>query len=798
MPVTTNEPLPAGVELGRPLPGPAESAVLWYQQPATQWLEALPLGNGSFGGMVFGGITQETIQCNHDTIWTHPTFGALGSVEARLPDVRNDVAKMRELIFAGNPLAADQLYAERIQVPGYHYGVYQPMATLRLEFAHDVSAGVQGYQRRLDMATAEVTTEYTVQGTHFRRQVFTIPGKNLMVCVITAEGGARINARLRLEREGGGAETRSENNDRIVLTGRAVRQTPETEGTHFVTKVSALAEGGTVTSADGVLAITDARSAVLLIAGATDFQQKTPFVRRNADLGAECDALLGSVALAGIDALWAESLGGHRQIFDRLRLDINGIASGKSEPGRANREMDTRARIAASRGRSDTLLALQVYDYARYLLICSSRPGSMPANLQGLWNDLPSPPWNSDYHFNINVQMNYLFAAQANLMDSIQPYLNFMDTARANGGKVASEMFGARGFLIGHATAGYATTLPLGKAPYAIWETGAAWGADAIMDYVRFSGDTGYLGREGFGVLEEAALFMLDWMVPHPKTGEFVVGPGISPEHFFVTPDGKRAASDMGCAMDQQLAWQLFSDYLEAAELLGRKSAVVDEVRAALPKLVPTRLTADGRIREWYGDYKDFQGGHRHLSHLYAFYPGRQFNLENAPDMMSAARKTVEYRKSHPGGAGKVGWSRMWIGSLYARFHQGDEALGMLQGMLSDQLFPNLFGKYNEGVYQIDGNFGYAAVVNEMLLQSHAGQVELLPALPKSWSDGSVRGMRARGGYLVSFEWTDGKLADGTIVATRAGTLKLRYGEKEVVVELKAGAVSSLRDLLKL
>lgn len=792
MPVTTNVPLPEGTTLSRPLAGPDSRTVLWYQQPPKQWLDALPLGNGSFGGMVFGGVTRETIQYNHDTIWTRPTFGALGSVEARLPDVREDVKRMRELIFAGKSLEADKLYEERISVRGYHFGVYQPMATLRMELGHDVSAGVEGYQHRLDLATAEVTTEYTVQGTRYKREVFTVPGKNLMVCRITAAGPRTIEARIRLEREG--AQTRSVGGDKVILSGSAVRPAPDSEGTRFVTKITALADGGEVASADGILTIRGARSAVILIAGATDFQRKTPFQRRTADLGAECDTLLTSVTLSRVDMLRTESIEAHRRIFDRMRIDVNGVGDQRG----ANPALDTRGRIAASRERIDTLLTLQVYDYARYLLICSSRPGSMPANLQGLWNDLPSPPWNSDYHFNINVQMNYLFAAQANLIDCLPPYLDFLDTARTNGRKVAREMFGARGFLIGHATAGFATTLPLGKAPYAIWETGGAWGSDQIMEYVRFSGDTDYLRREGFGVLEEAALFLLDWMVPHPKTGELVVGPGISPEHFFVPAEGQRAASEMGCAMDQQLAWHLFSDYLEAAELLGRASAVVDEVRAKLRKLAPTRLTADGRVREWFEDRRDFQGGHRHLSQLYAFYPGRQFNLENAPDMMGAARKTVEHRRSHPGGAGKVGWSRMWIGSLYARMRQGNEALGMLEGMLADQLFPNLFGKYNTGIFQIDGNFGYAAVVNEMLLQSHAGSVDLLPALPAAWKEGSVRGMRARGGFEVSFAWKDGKLTEGMVKATRAGTLKLKYGTHEVRAEMSAGTERPLRELLRL
>lgn len=787
-PITTNRPLPPGVALTQPKPGPSAPTVLWYQQPPTAWLEALPLGNGSFGAMVFGGVTEEKIQFNHDTIWTHPTFGALGSVDAPLPDVRKAVDAMRAAVFAGDPAKADQLYDQQIKVPGYHFGKYQPMGTLCMELDLDASGGVTGYQHRLDLATGVVTTDYTVAGTHYRREVFALPGQNLILGRITADGPGTIDARLWLEREGG-AETKSEGADKVVLWGAAHLEQAETEGTRFVSKVTARLDRGTVATADGRLTIRGAKSAVIVLAGATDFQPKTPFVRRPGDLGAACDALLEKVRLAQAETLQATSAAHHRSIFDRVRISLAGTET-------ANAAMDTRARIQASRQRVDPLLSVQLYDFARYLLMSSSRPGSMPANLQGLWNDLPKPPWNSDYHFNINVQMNYAFAAQANLLDSLPAYLDFLDTLRIHGRKVAREMFGARGFLIGHATAGYATVLPLGNAPYAIWETGAAWGADQIMDYVRFSGDVEYLRRQGFGILEEAALFMLDWMVPHPESGELVVGPGISPEHFYVLPNGRRAATDMGNTMDQQLAWQLFSDYLEAADLIGSPSPVVAEVRAALPKLAPTRLTGDGRVREWSKDYKSLQDGHRHTSMLYAFYPGRQFNLDNAPQMMRAARATLEFRRSHPGGAGNVGWSRMWIGSLYARLREGDQALGMLKGMLADQLFPNLFGKYVEGVYQIDGNFGYAAVVNEMLLQSHSGWVDLLPALPAEWAEGSLRGMLARGGYQVSMEWSGGKLTGGTVRATRAGLLKLRYGDKSVTVPMAAGDQRALLDLL--
>ncbi len=794
-PHTTNEPLPVGVVLSDPLPGPSDANVLWYKRPPADWLEALPVGNGSFGGMVFGGIANEKIQYNHDTIWTHPSFGELGDVEKRLPDARPHINRMRELIFAGKPAEADKIYKENISTPGYGIGAYQPMATLRMKFEHDLANKVYAYQHRLDMGTGVAATEYKIGNTHYLREVFAVPGQNLMICRITATGGGKINARLSLERQGI-AQTFSDGNDKIALKGAASHVSGKSEGTRFITKTMARTPDGSVSSENGVLTIKNATEAVILIAGATDFDRKMPFLRRAADLGNECDALLESGGLAKIARLQTAAASRHAETYGRLKIDINNtIISGHGRQNASNKEMDTLERVKKAGVRFDTFLAIQLYQYARYLLICSSHGNSLPATLQGRWNDLLAPPWNCDYHFNINIQMNYLFAPQSNLLDTMPPYLDFLDTVRTNGRKVAREMYGARGFVAGHATAGYATVLPTGRAPFMIWKTGGAWAVNIIMEYVRFSGDTDYLRREGLRMLEEASLFILDWMAQHPKTGELVVGPGVSPEHFYYAPDGSRAAVDMGCAMDQQLAHQLFVDYLEAAAMLQYTSPVMEEVRAALPRLAPTRLTKDGRICEWSQDFRDFQGGHRHLSHLYAFYPGSQFTPDNDPAMVEAARKTVQWRKTHPGGAGKLGWSRMWIGSLHARFRQGDEALEMLEGMIASQLFPNLLAKYNDTVFQIDGNFGYAAVVNEMLLQSHAGYVELLPALPSAWKSGKVTGMLARGGYEFSFQWTGGVLVQCAAKSKTAGTLKLKYKNRLVTVEMGTEDEKSLEKL---
>jgi len=803
---TTNNPLPAGVTLSDPLPGPSDANVLWYKRPAATWFEALPIGNGSFGAMVFGGITNEAIQYNHDTIWSHPTFGVLGNVDARLPDARPYINKMRELIFAGHPAEADKIYRENISVPGYAIGAYQPMATLRMKFEYDLAGSnntVRAYQHRLAMDTGEVSTIYTIGGTTYLREVFVAPGRNLMVCRIQAFNGGKINASLSLERLGV-AKTSSEGTNKIVLSGAASDMNGKNEGTRFVTKVMARAYDGSVSSENGVLTIKDATGVDILITGATDFEPKAPFVRRKADLGAECDAQMiinsqgdavGELKLAAAEWL--------SEKFNRVKIGINNIITDKNGCLIApDKNTDTRERISNAGKTPDTLLTLQMYQYARYLLICSSsspsQGRSLPATLQGIWSDLMTPAWDSDYHFNINVQMNYTFAPQANLLDTMPPFLDFLDTARASGGKVTREMFGTRGFLINLNTSGYATMLPRGRNPYMIWLLGAPWSASILMDYVRFSGDTDYLRREGFSVLEDSALFMLDWLVPDPKTGKLVAGPDVSPENSYTGPDGKRASVDMGCAMDQQIAHQLFSDYLEAAALLHHTSPVVDEVRAALTKLAPTQLTHDGRICEWSQDFPEVEAGHRHMSPLYAFYPGNQFTPDNAPDMIAAARKTVEWRKSHPGGAGKYGWSRMWIGSLYARFHQGNDALGMLEGLVANELFPNMMSRYSAGVFQIDANFGYGAVMNEMLLQSHAGYVELLPALPTEWKSGKVSGMLARGGYEMSFEWANGALVSCSAKSKNAGTLKLKYKDQIVSVEMAAGEEKSLESLFKI
>jgi len=801
---TTNAPLPAGVtHFTDPLPAPTNANVLWYKRPPDSWFEALPIGNGSFGAMVFGGITNETIQYNHDTIWSHPAFGDLGNVDARLPDARPYINKMRELIFAGHPAEADKIFRQNVATPGYAIGAYQPMATLRMKFEHDLAGNnntVRAYQHRLNMETGEAATEYKIGGTRYLREVFVVPGRNLMVCRITATGGGKINATLSLERLGI-AKTSSEGSDKIVLKGAASDMSGKREGTRFITKTMALAPDGTVTSKDGVLTIKDATEATILIAGATDFEPKNPFRRRTADLAAECDALLKVAAIAQLQAAAAAW---HAEKLNRLKIDINNtITDQNGHPNAPDKNTDTRERISNAGKTPDTLLTLQTYQYARYLLICSSastsQSRSMPANLQGIWSDLMSPPWDSDFHFNINIQMNYTFAPQANLLDTMPPLFDFMDTARAQGRKVAREIFGARGYLITLNTSAYATMLQRGGAPWMIWNHGATWAASILMDYVRFSGDTDYLRREGFSILEEATLFMLDWLVPDPKTGKLVAGPDVSPENSYTGPDGKRASVDMGCAMDQQIAHQLFSDYLEAAALLHHTSPIVDEVRAALAKLAPTQLTHDGRIREWSQDFPETEPGHRHLSPLYAFYPGNQFTPDNAPDMVAAARKTVEWRKANQnhGGAGRLGWSRAWMGSLYARFHEGNDALELVSGMISNELFPNLLGRYSSNVFQIDANFGYGAMVNEMLLQSHAGYVELLPALPTAWKSGKVSGMLARGGYEMAFEWANGALVRVSAKSKNGGTLKLKYKDRLVSVEMSAGEEKSLEGLFK-
>ncbi|MBO9560329.1 MAG: glycoside hydrolase family 95 protein [Caulobacter sp.] len=730
---------------------------LWYRQPAKEWVEALPVGSGKLGAMVFGGVARERLQLNEDTLW------AGGPYDPARPEALVALPEIRRLIDAGRYAEASELADARFLGAPKSQMSYQTIGDLELEFP-GLGEGAGDYVRDLDLDGAIATTRFTAGGVGHVRQVIASAPAGVIAVRLSADRKGAVTVGLGLASPLK-ARTAIEDGD-LVLAGVNDSQQGVEGRLRFECRVQVRSRGGEVRQVGDKLLVTGADEVLVVIAAATSY-------RRYDDVSGD-PAGLNRAALARLRGrswadLLAEHQADHRALFRRVDVDF----------GRTRAELSpTDERIKASPNVDDPSLAALYYQYGRYLLIACSRPGGQAANLQGVWNDKTNAPWGSKYTININTEMNYWPAEPANLPELVEPLIALVSDLAQTGAKTAKVMYGARGWVAHHNTDLWRATAPIDGAMWGVWPTGGAWLCKHVFDHYDYGRDTAYLARV-YPLMKGAARFFLDTLVVDPKFGVLVTSPSLSPEN----PHGHGSSLVAGPTMDEAIIRDLFTNCLKAEAVLGVDEGFVAELKAAREKLAPYRIGKDGQLQEWQEDWDADADDihHRHVSHLYGLFPSDQIAVDVTPKLAAAARKSLLTR-----GDLSTGWAIAWRLNLWARLGDGDHAHAILKLLLGpERTYPNLFDAHPP--FQIDGNFGGTSGMTEMILQSRNDAIHLLPALPTAWPTGHLTGLRARGAVSVDVRWAGGKLAEAVLTAARDGRHIVVHAGSILTVDLAAG-----------
>jgi alpha-L-fucosidase 2 len=752
---------------------------LWYAQPAQRWLEALPIGNGRLGGMVFGGVEQERVALSDSTAWSGAPSNRDVSPEALL-----HLAEIRHLLFAGEYSQARDLCQKYLLGHPTFYGTNLPLP--ELQFSFEKAGPHTGYRRSLNLDEAVARVSFRRDGGLFSREMFASHPDGVLVVRFTCRGASRISFRAGFGAMTIPAEVTSDGEQTLILRGHAFESMHSNgrEGVALQIRVRITTEGGRAEASGQSILVRGARAVTILVAIATDYRGMNP--------EETCTRRLAQAAQKSYAQLRKDHIADHQSLFRRVSLHLGAVGAAAD-----SRPTDVR-RKALQAGEDDPDLVALFFQYGRYLTIAGSREDSpLPLALQGIWNDglASSMGWTDDYHLDINTEQNYWAAEVGNLGECQTPLFSLIDTIRASGRKTAAAMYGAPGWICHTVTNPWGYTAPGWGLGWGLFVTAGVWIAQQMWNHYVFESDVEFLRARAYPVLREAAEFFLAYMVSEPLHGWLVTGPSDSPENWFIAPSGERCAESMGCTVDRVFVYALFTWCIEASKTLGVDEDLRLRLEGARAKLPPFQIGRHGQLQEWLEDFREAYPNHRHTSHLAALYPEDQISPRKTPELARAAEVTIQRRINAPHWE-QSEWGRANLAIYSARLLKSEAAHGFMMGLIAKSSDDNLMTYSSAGIagatqniFAVDGNTAGAAAIAEMLLQSQGGEIQLLPALPAAWPDGSVSGLCARGGFQIGITWRSGALRSASIFSKHGGATPVRYRNRTIHVHLRPGEI---------